>query len=299
MSNTACVPLIYSELVSDQVNSEIQKLLAIIEQVSLPLQLQLSTVEPKLTQKVRKQLSDDYDQPILIIDEKLQLSLLAHRMSVSPEWKSLQRRVVTAGRKSELLLQACKLTDQSRVLDATAGFGHDSLILSSTGAQVTMLERDPLMALLLIYEQQLMAQQKNWQKLMSRLRIVCQDSAQYMSKKGLSETSVDIETKGQTSKNYAFDVVYLDPMFPENSYQNIATGKGAKVGKHMQALHLIASPPDKIEEQKLLDLALDAVAEGGRVVVKRPVTAPPFAEASAEESWQNEVLRFDGYFKKS
>ena len=51
-----------------------------------------------------------------------------------------------------MLLQACKLTDQSQVLDATAGFGHDSLILASTGAQVTMLERNPLMALLLMYD---------------------------------------------------------------------------------------------------------------------------------------------------
>ena len=294
MNNTACVPLIHSELISEQVTSEIEQLLAIIEQAKLPLQLQLITVEPKLTQKVRKQLSDDYDQPVLIIDEKLQLSLLAQRMSVSPEWKNLQRRVVTAGRKSELLLQACKLTDQSRVLDATAGFGHDSLILASTGAQVTMLEQDPLMALLLIYEQQLMTQQKNWQKLMSRLHILCEDSAQYMSANGVNDTTVN----GQVAKSNAFDVIYLDPMFPENSYQDTSTGKGAKVGKHMQALHLIASPPDKVEEQKLLSLALDTVVEGGRVVVKRPVTAPPFAEVSADESWQNAVLRFDGYFKQ-
>ena len=294
MSNTVCVPLIYSELISEQVTSKIEQLLALIEQAELPLQLQPITVKPKLTQKVRKQLSDDYDQPVLIIDDKLQLSLLAHRMSVSPEWKSLQRRVVTAGRKSELLLQACKLTDQSRVLDATAGFGHDSLILASTGAQVTMLERDPLMALLLMYEQQLMAQQKNWQKLMSRLHIIGKDSSQYMSENSVN----DIVANGQTTKSNAFDVIYLDPMFPENSYQDTTTGKGAKVGKHMQALHLIASPPDSVEEQKLLGLALDTVVEGGRVVVKRPVTAPPFAQVSADESWQNDVLRFDGYFKK-
>ena len=293
MSNLAYVPLIYSDFSLARVEPVIQILQGLVEKANLPLALQVTAVDQKLTQKVRKQLSEQYAQPIFIIDDKAQLSLLTHQISVSPDWQSLQRRVVSAGRKSELLLQACKLTDKSGVLDATAGFGHDSLILASTGAQVTMLERDPLMALLLMYEQQLMSQQSNWQKLMSRLTIVCDDSAQFMSLK----EPVD-DQKQTVASGTVYDVIYLDPMFPENSYENTVTGKGAKVGKHMQALHHIAPPPSSTEEQKLLDLALALVVPGGRVVVKRPVSAPLFAQRQADESWQNDVLRFDGYFRK-
>lgn len=284
------VPIVHSATLSAEVVPVVQRLQQLIKAADLSLTLQVIAVEQKLSQKVRQQLSDEYQTPLFIIDNKLQLSLLTHQISVAPDWKSLQRRVVSAGRKSELLLQACKLTDKSQVLDATAGFGHDSLILASTGAQVTLLERNPLMALLLMNEQQLMSQQVNWQKLMARLNIVCADSAQFMEALSFSSQ------KEQAVNTSGYDVVYLDPMFPENSYENTATGKGAKVGKHMQALHHIAQPPDLREEQKLLTLALNTVVPGGRVVVKRPAAAPLFAQSSPDESWHNDVLRFDAYF---
>ncbi len=287
------VPIVHSDSVSIEVAPVIQILEQLIEAADLSLKLQVTPVERKLSQKVRQQLSDEYQRPVFIIDDKKQLSLLMHHISVAPDWKSLQRRVVSAGRKSEMLLQACKLTDQSQVLDATAGFGHDSLILASTGAQVTMLERNPLMALLLMYEQHLMSQQANWQKLMARLKVVCADSAQFME--ALSAANQQEQEVSRSS----YDVIYLDPMFPENSYENTATGKGAKVGKHMQALHHIAQPPDNTEEQKLLTLASNTVVPGGRVVVKRPAAAPLFAQSNPDESWHNDVLRFDAYFNKA
>ena len=294
MSHSVCihnVPVIYSAELTTKVSGVIRTLEKLVETTDLKLKLVMIAVEQKLNQKLRKQLSDHYAQPIFVIDEKLKLSLLTHSISVAPEWNSLQRRVVSAGRKSELLLQACKLTDQSKVLDATAGFGHDSLILASTGAQVTMLERNPLMALLLLYEQQLMLQQPNWQKLMARLDIVCAESSEFMKKVSLQQNA--------SEQNSEFDVIYLDPMFPENSYTNKTTGKGAKVGKHMQALQHIAQPPDINEEERLLQLALNLVKAGGRVVIKRPSAALLFADSSPDESWHNEILRFDAYFKKA
>ncbi|WP_296404802.1 class I SAM-dependent methyltransferase [Psychrobacter sp.] len=285
---SANIALIYSA--STAAAPVIQALEQLIDRSGLSLRLQVIALDQKLTQKVRKQLSEHYTNPVLIIDDKLQLSLLMNHMSVAVDWTSLQRRVVSAGRKTELLLQACKLTDQSLVLDATAGFGHDSLILASTGAKVTMLERNPLMALLLMYEQYQMYQLPNWQKLMARLQIVCGDSAEYMA------THYEAS---QTALTSAFNVIYLDPMFPENSYQSTATGKGAKVGKHMQALHHIAIPPDNKEEKNLLELSMSNVVEGGRVVVKRPASAPLFANCEPDESWHNDVVRFDGYFNKA
>ena len=272
--------------VSESQDAQVENLQALIAGHQLPIILNPELFTEKLTQKRRQQLSHTATQSILLLDEKNKLSWLSDGLSVAPEWDKLQRRVVSAGRKSELLLQAAKITSDSTVIDATAGFGHDSLILASTGAQVTMLEQQPLMALLLLAEQQRMRALPNWQKLMSLLQIINIDALSYFAK---------LQTDAK-----AVDVVYLDPMFPENSYQDSKTGKGAKVGKHMQALHQLANPPTLEQEKQLLQNAQAIVSQDGekqgRVVVKRPQLAPLLANQTASESWHNEAVRFDGYF---
>ena len=281
--------------VSESQDAQVENLQALIAQHQLPIILNPELFTEKLTQKRRQQLSQTATQAILLLDEKNKLSWLSDGLSVAPEWDKLQRRVVSAGRKSELLLQAAKITSDSTVIDATAGFGHDSLILASTGAQVTMLEQQPLMALLLLAEQQRMSTLPNWQKLMSRLQIINTDALSYFAK--LKAESVN-DIKENDAK--VVDVIYLDPMFPEDSYQDSKTGKGAKVGKHMQALHQLASPPTLEQEKQLLQSAQAVVSQDGekqgRVVVKRPQLAPLLANQPASESWHNEAVRFDGYF---
>ena len=271
--------------------SQVESLQALIAEHKLPIILNTELVTEKLNQKRRQQLSQIATQPILLLDEKDKLSWLSEGLSVAPEWDKLQRRVVSAGRKSEILLQAAKLTADSQVIDATAGFGHDSLILASTGAQVTMLEQQPLMALLLLVEQLRMSTLPNWQKLMSRLQIINTDALTYFAR---------FNNYLGADNEQAIDVIYLDPMFPEDSYQDSKTGKGAKVGKHMQALHQLAHPPTLDEEQQLLQSAQAAISQNGqkqgRVIVKRPQFAPLLADQQPSESWNNEAVRFDGYF---
>ena len=280
--------------VSELQDTQVENLQALIAAHQLPIILNPELFTEKLTQKRRQQLSQTATQSILLLDEKNKLSWLSDGLSVAPEWDKLQRRVVSAGRKSELLLQAAKITSDSTVIDATAGFGHDSLILASTGAHVIMLEQQPLMALLLLAEQLRMNALPNWQKLMSRLRIINTDALSY-----LASLKADVDDAKEVDAK-AIDVVYLDPMFPEDSYQDSKTGKGAKVGKHMQALHQLACPPTPEEEMQLLQSAQAVVSQSaqtaGRVIVKRPQFAPQLAHQSASESWHNEAVRFDGYF---
>ena len=282
--------------VSESQASQVGSLQTLIDEHMLPIILNIELITVKLNQKCRQQLSQTATQSILLLDEKNKLSWLSDGLSVAPEWDKLQRRVVSAGRKSELLLQAAKITADSNVIDATAGFGHDSLILASTGAQVTMLEQQPLMALLLLTEQLRMSVLPNWQKLMSRLQIINTDALSYFESINFAKFNNPVDTDNEQ----AVDVIYLDPMFPEDSYQDSKTGKGAKVGKHMQALHQLARPPTLDEEQQLLQSALAIVSRNGqkqgRVIVKRPQLAPLLAHLKPSESWSNEAVRFDGYF---
>lgn len=281
--------------VDEAQQGQVAQLQDLVIQHNLSLILAPELITDRLNQKRLQQLSADSAQAIVLLDNKNQLSLLVDGLSVAPEWDKLQRRVVSAGRKSELLLQAAKITTDSQVIDATAGFGHDSLILASTGAQVTMLEQQPIMALLLLAEQQRMSHEPNWQKLMARLHIINTDALSYFAY--LQDVTVDAR---DTAINKSADVIYLDPMFPMDSYQNSKTGKGAKVNKQMQALHQLAAPPAVEQEQQLLQSAQAVIKNGeqqsGRVIIKRPQQAPLFANQAADESWQNAALRFDGYF---
>lgn len=267
----------------------VERLQTLIADNKLPITLDVERIEGKIKQRLAA-LNAEGEQAALLLDNKNKLSLLKDGLSVAPEWDKLQRRVVSAGRKSELILRAAKISADSQVIDATAGFGHDSLILASTGAQVTMLEQQPLMALLLFSEQQRMSAQPNWQKLMARLTVINTDALSYFARL----------QKNTTDQAVAVDVVYLDPMFPEDSYQDSKTGKGAKVGKQMQALHHLARPPTLDEEMALLNNAQAVVADNqegrGRVIVKRPQQAPFLAQQNPDESWHNAAVRFDGYF---
>lgn len=266
--------------------SYIAALIGLIADHQLPISLTFKRLDKKPSQKQQLSLAEAI-APNLWLDKRNKLVWLSPQGEVTPSWETLQKRIVTAGRKSELILQAAKINSDSVVLDATAGFGHDSLILASSGAQVTLLEKLPMMALLLIAEQFRMSFEANWQKLMSRLSIHCSSVAAF-----------------NNPHHLPFEVVYLDPMFPESSYLDQKSGRGAQVNKRMQALHHIAQPPTLSEETELLSCAKALLAEqkddskARRVIVKRPKQAPFLAATAPDDSWQNDAVRFDAYFVK-
>ena len=242
--------------------------LANVETILAPLSVNLQP--QKITSKVTQKWLKSVDDNSVLIDEVGDVFVIAAGMKVSPNWQNLQQRVVKAGKKTELLLKAMQLQANMTVIDATAGFGHDSLILASTGASVTLLEQQPLMFLLLQLEQQKMAQHRNWQKLMSRLTIYHGDAIELLAK--LPKV----------------DRVYLDPMFPADSYKSA-------VNKHMQMLHTVTTPPSIAQSQQLLSAALAQITPQGVVVVKRPKSAPFLADQSPNLSLSNEIVRFDNY----
>ncbi len=192
----------------------------------------------------------------------------------SLNWQSLTKRIVTAGRKSELILQACKLSPDMIVIDGTAGFGQDGLILASTGANIIMIEQNPIVAMLLLFEYQMMNHNPNWQKLLSRITIYHANflNADFMA--ALPKA----------------DMIYLDPMFPSDSYSS-------KVGKTMQVLHDLASPPSDDDEKLFLQIANAHLKDNGKIIVKRPIGAPYFTHQNPTQSLGNEAVRFDRYVK--
>ncbi|MFU8816995.1 MAG: class I SAM-dependent methyltransferase [Pseudomonadales bacterium] len=157
------------------------------------------------------------------------------------------------------LVRACGVAHdfRPRVLDAMAGWGIDGLVLASRGCQVTMVERHPLVSAL----QQDLARRTGLADVCCR----CGDGFRALE------------------DDPGYDVVYLDPMFPQR-------GKGALPGKRLQVLAALA----EADERPLALWLQTAVAvTRRRVVLKRrgkdPLVAPP--------DWQirGRTVRFDVY----
>ncbi len=116
------------------------------------------------------------------------------------------------GLKKPAILKACKPTPELKILDATAGFGRDAALLASSGAHVTMCERESLLIDLL-------------QDGLKRLPA--------SSDLHLSLVPMDVMDYLPTLKPEDYpDIIYLDPMHPTRT-------KAAKVKKDLHALQAL------------------------------------------------------------
>ncbi|MCE0723314.1 MULTISPECIES: class I SAM-dependent methyltransferase [Legionella] len=169
--------------------------------------------------------------------------------------------------KKQGLVRACKPSPGLKIIDATAGWGRDSAILASFGAEVLMLERHPVMAFLL---SDALVRRNELEQRPLHLMLRAVDAYSYLS--SLAE------------QDYP-DVIYIDPMHPERS-------KSALVKKEMQALQqIIGADEDALE---LIQLAITRTKQ--KVVVKWPQKTKPLLPAHA--AVEGKTVRFDIYFSK-
>lgn len=161
---------------------------------------------------------------------------------------------------------------QVSVMDATAGMGKDAFVLASLGCNVTLVERQqPIFALLTDgFRRAKNSDNLPWFEQRMSLQ---HDSAQ----EALSNAK-------QSGK--AFDVVYLDPMFPHRE-------KSAAVKKDMALFQTFVGFDEDADE--LLPLAQDLASK--RVVVKRPDYAPFLNEKTPSTQIKTKKNRFDVYVK--
>lgn len=167
--------------------------------------------------------------------------------------------------KKQGLIRACKPKKGLRIIDATAGWGRDAAILASFGADVLMLERHPLMAVLL-------------DDALARSRV--QDGAAALPLHCQAVNALDY-LNGLGKEAYPH-VIYLDPMHPERQ-------KTALVKKPLQILQqLLGADEDAL---LLLQLARTRCLE--RVVLKWPAHLRPLLPPSS--SVPGKTVRFDIY----
>ncbi|WP_273431484.1 class I SAM-dependent methyltransferase [Chitinibacter tainanensis] len=162
-----------------------------------------------------------------------------------------------------------------RVLDATAGLGRDAFVLASLGCQLTLIERTPVAYLLLKDGLRRAAADTQVADIAQRMQLHFGDARSWLTELAAGSGPLAAQS---------FDVVYLDPMFPE-------PGKRAKSKKDMAAFQtLIGGDPDA---DALLAPARQIARK--RVTVKRPRLAPVLAGVKPDFCLEGDSTRFDGY----
>ena len=156
------------------------------------------------------------------------------------------------------------------ILDATGGWGSDALLMCTQGFTVTLLERNPIMAILLDD---------------AMLRLASTSWA--IDNQVISPEVFNIDAIEFLNNNeIIFDCVYLDPMYPPKRK------KTAAVNKNIQFLQWLVG--EDLDANKLAKNALSTNCS--RVVVKRPSNAQPLlSEISVKFS--SKLVNYDVYLK--
>ncbi len=219
----------------------------------------------------------DADYVLIYADTGLQLKPLGKGVPgpIQAEFaagKAQFRRLHGGG---ELITKAVGMQQKKnvRILDATAGLGRDAFVMASSGAEVWMCERSPVIHALLL---DALERAKNNSELAG---IVKQMHLQHVNSLNFIKEIVT---------EHKIEVIYLDPMFPERE-------KSALVKKEMRIFKDIVG--EDLDADQLLETAIAANVH--RVVVKRSRNAPVLAFAKPSHVVEGKSSRFDVYaFKK-
>ena len=157
----------------------------------------------------------------------------------------------------------------STVIDATAGFGHDAALMALLGWHVTAIERHPTVAALL-------------EDAVERARIDPEFGPRYDGR--LTVRSGDAITL--LAELPPADVVYVDPMYPPKKRRSALPPKAAQLLRRLVG--------DDDDAATLVTAARAAARQ--RVVVKRPVHAPPLA-GTPSHTITSKLVRYDVHIR--
>ena len=196
------------------------------------------------------------------------LALTDGTMTVRGDFSRMKARIKPQALNRELIVRAARIKgerDGLTLFDATAGLGEDSLLLAAAGFDITLYERNAVIAALLQDAISRAADDPDFAHAASRMHAFTGDSVQALRQ--LDQPP---------------DVVLLDPMFPGRQ-------KSAAVKKKLQLLQRLEQPCE--DEQALLDAAF--AAQPRKVIVKRPAKGPYLADRKPDYSLAGKAIRFD------
>ena len=175
------------------------------------------------------------------------------------------------------------------VVDATAGFGHDAVLLAAYGHQVTAIERHPGLAALLADQLDALRAFDGEDRLRQRMASV------FGRIELVHADARDVLRELADDDSARPDAVYVDPMYPPRRKQS------AKPRKRIELARRLLGPSEAADAPELLRAGVACATQ--RVIVKRPHDAPPLADDSADVpppdfTIDSKLVRYDVHTKK-
>ena len=228
----------------------------------------------------------------LFRDTDGRLTLTDGKLSLCADFSDSIRRIKPDNLSRELLVRAAKLKSKSKsksgggssnstattrplAIDATAGFGEDSILLAAAGFEVVMYEYDAVIAALLEDALRRASESDNdkLRAAVSHMKLINADSIEAMQ---------HLQEKVDEHLQKRPDVILLDPMFP-------AREKSALIKKKFQLLQRLEQPCT--DEAALLNAALSAHPH--KIVIKRPLKGACLAAHKPDYSIKGKAIRYD------
>lgn len=197
---------------------------------------------------------------LFVSDQGLMMKLGHSRLFVDFVKGSLGYRRRHGGGLKQAIARAVGLKtrkDVFTVLDATAGLGKDAFVLACLGCDVRLVERAPVIAALLEDGLARAMAEPELQDIIQRMHLIQSDAKIILQSLSTSDCP---------------DVVYLDPMFPHWT-------RNALTKIDLRFIRDIVG--EDLDAEELLPLGLEKARR--RVVVKRPISAPPIAGFSSPD----------------
>ena len=198
------------------------------------------------------------------------LALTGDGMKLRADFSDMTDRLRSDRVRGELINKAVgikHLQDDPLIMDATAGFGEDSILMAAAGFRVVMFERNMIIAMLLKDALTRAQTVEGLSDITTRLQLRCEDSIKAMNNKLIHP-----------------DVIYLDPMFPQRN-------KSGLIKKKFQLLQKLESPCD--EEEELFDSACRL--SPSKIIVKRPLKGNALALKKPGYCIKGSTVRYDCY----
>ncbi len=198
-----------------------------------------------------------------------------HPLSIDFLAGKLQYRLNQGSKNKEQIAKAVGLKGQIKpqVWDTTAGLGRDAYILASLGCELQLIERSPILFLLLQDGLLRAANDPLAAPIVARMHLIQGDARTILE-------NIDNPEQAEPS----LEVIYLDPMYPSRT-------KSALAKKEMRIIRQIVG--DDKDADALLCTALAKALY--RVVVKRPTTADPLPGPRPDFAIAGGNNRFDVY----
>ncbi len=195
------------------------------------------------------------------------------RASISPGFTSpiFLNRLNSMGKKQPLLKAIGIEKPIQSVLDISMGWGVDAFTMAYFGLQVTAIERNPLVFLLVERALARLEEFENLSEAAKRMNLVSGDSREFLKNCGKKH-----------------DVVFYDPMFPSE----FKSGVSKKEMAFLEELDCIGGGG----EEKIINFASQNAQK--RVVVKRSKHAPQI-HPNVSHSIESKLLRYDVYLTVS